>query len=124
MKSDATLGQKFYAGVPRIFGGNPATRSLMRRTKTYLGFLDALGIGNFVGPEELKDIVPDAEQRWEQYSQTPQAQQTWSSEMGLTQQAPPPPPPAPTQQSGGLGKGGDAFSSLLGSLLGSTTKLV
>ena len=124
MKSDATLGQKFFAGVPRIFGGNPATRSLMRRTKVYLGFLDWLGVANFVGPEELENMVPDAEKKWEQYSQTPQAQQTWSSEMGLTQQAPPPPPPAPTQQSGGLGKGGDAFSSLLGSLLGSTTKLV
>ena len=48
MKSDATLGQKLSAGVPRIFGGNPATRSLMRRTKTYLGFLDWLGLGNFL----------------------------------------------------------------------------
>ena len=40
MKSDAKLGEKLSAGVPRIFGGNPATRSLMRRTKTYLGFLE------------------------------------------------------------------------------------
>jgi hypothetical protein len=115
MKSDATLGQKLYAGVPRIFGGNPATRSLMRRTKTYLGFLDALGLANFVGPDELENTVPDVDKKWEQYIQTPGAQQTWSSEMGLTQQTPPPPPP---QRSNNLGKGGDVFSSLLGNLLG------
>ena len=56
MKSDATLGQKMWAGVPRLFGGNPATRSLMRRTKTYLGFLDWLGFGNFVGCQPFRSF--------------------------------------------------------------------
>jgi len=81
MKSDASLGQKIWAGVPRIFGGNPATRSLMRRTKTYLGFLDWLGFGNFVGPDELLQQMPNAEQKWNEYSNTPEAQKTWNQEM-------------------------------------------
>jgi len=114
IKSDATLSQKLFAGVPRIFGGNPAIRSLMRRSKTYLMFLDWLGIANFVGPDNLKNVVPDAEQKWEEYFKTPQAQQMWSSEMELTQQTPQPPPP----QSDSSGKGGDALSSLIGNLLG------
>jgi hypothetical protein len=119
MKSDATLGQKISAGVPRIFGGNPATRSLMRRTKTYLGFLDWLGIGNFIGPDELLSQVPNAEEKWDQYSQTPEAQQTWSNEMGEV-----PPPPSESGMGNMVGQaatnkvGGDAFSSLIGSLLG------
>jgi hypothetical protein len=120
MKSDAKLGQKLYAGVPRIFGGNPATRSLMRRTKVYLGFLDWLGLANFVGPDELEQQMPDAEQKWVQYSQTPEAQQMWSSEMGL---GPVPPPPSQSQTSSSQ-QGGDGLSNLIGSLLGSPTKLL
>lgn len=84
MKSDASIGQKMWAGVPRIFGGNPATRSLMKRTKTYLGFLDWLGFGNFVGPDELLEQIPNAEQQWNVYSKTPEAQTTWNQEMGET----------------------------------------
>lgn len=121
MKSDATLGQKLSAGVPRIFGGNPATRSLMRRTKTYLGFLDWLGLGNFVGPDELLKQMPNAEEKWNEYSNTEEAQKTWSKEMGDV-------PPPPSESGSGIKDmarqgvvnkvGGDAFSSLLGSLLG------
>jgi hypothetical protein len=84
MKSDASIGQKIWAGVPRIFGGNPATRSLMKRTKVYLGFLDYMGFGNFIGPEELLEKMPNAEQQWNVYSQTPEAQETWNQEMGET----------------------------------------
>ena len=84
MKSDASIGHKMWAGVPRIFGGNPATRSLMKRTKTYLGFLDWLGFGNFVGPDELLEQIPNAEQQWNVYSKTPEAQTTWNQEMGET----------------------------------------
>lgn len=121
MKSDATLGQKLSAGVPRIFGGNPATRSLMRRTKTYLGFLDWLGLGNFVGPDELLRQMPNADEKWDEYSNTEEAQKTWSEEMGDV-------PPPPSESGSGIKDmarqgvvskvSGDAFSSLLGSLLG------
>lgn len=102
MTSDTPFFQKIYAGVPRIFGGNPATRSLMRRTKWYLGLLDWLGIGNAVGPEELENMVPDLEKKVEEYHQTPQAQQNFAEDFaqsgGQQQNASSsPPPPAPTQ---------------------------
>jgi len=117
MKSDAPLGQKVWAGVPRIFGGNPATRSLMRRTKVYLGFLDWLGLANFVGPEELS---AEQQAKWDEYSKTPEAHQAWSEEMGSV----PPPPPSEggmlsnTGEAIGQGVKQDAFVSLIGSLLG------
>lgn len=87
MKSDASLASKFSAGVPRIFGGNPATRSLMRRTKFYAGFLDWLGVANFVGPEELEKMYPDAAKQYEQYAQLPEAQKLWSQDMSGTSQS-------------------------------------
>lgn len=126
MKSDATLGQKFAAGVPRIFGGNPATRSLMRRSKLYLGFLDWLGLGNFVGPDELLSQMPDAERRYEEYLNTPQAQKSWNDEMG--QYAPPPPSDSRMMSNAGetVGKGvkQDALMSLIGSILGGPAKFI
>ena len=93
----------------------------MRRTKTYLGFLDWLGVANFVGPEELENMVPDAEKKWEQYSQTPEAQQTWNSEMDMGSQ---PQQPQTQPKSSGGSSSDDAFSSLLSNLLGGATKLV
>lgn len=72
-KSDASFGAKFAAGMPRIWG-NPATRSLMRRTKWYLGLLDFVGLGNFVGPEELENQVENLDSKVAEYSQTPEAQ--------------------------------------------------
>jgi hypothetical protein len=82
MKSDASLGSKFMAGVPRVFGGNPATRVLMRKTKWYLGLLDWLGIANFVGPDELVKTVPDLEKKEMEYNRTTEAQNLWNQEMG------------------------------------------
>ena len=82
MKSDASLSSKFMAGVPRVFGGNPATRALMRKTKWYLGLLDWLGIANFVGPDELVKTVPDLEKKEMEYNRTTEAQNLWNKEMG------------------------------------------
>jgi hypothetical protein len=80
---DVSLWKKFTAGAPRIFGGNPATRSLMRRTKWYLGFLDFLGIGDFkTTPDELMIKYPNIEQQVNKYNQTEKAQQTWNQDFG------------------------------------------
>ncbi len=68
-------------GIGRLWG-NRATRSLMRRTKFYLGFLDWLGISNFVGPDELIEIYSDAGKQLEEYSKTPEAQKLWDEEFG------------------------------------------
>lgn len=70
------------SGVPRLFG-NKATRSLMRRTKFWTGFLDYLGLGNFVGPDELMDKMgSEFNRKMNEYAQTPDAQSNWNSEFG------------------------------------------
>jgi hypothetical protein len=80
MKSDASLMSKLSAGAPRLWG-NPATRSLMRRTKWYLGLLDHLGIANFVGPEELENQVENLDQKVNEYSTTTEAQNLFADDV-------------------------------------------
>jgi hypothetical protein len=96
MKSDVPLWEKLNAGSFRIFGGNPATRSLMRRSKWYLGFLDTIGLANTVGPEELEDKVPDLEQKLNEYNKSEEGQKNMQqditdSQTQQTQQTVPPP---------------------------------
>jgi hypothetical protein len=86
-------------GMGRLFG-NRATRSLMRRTKWYLGLLDFLGLANFVGPDELEEKYGDMEDRIAEYEKTDKAKQY--AEQDLTQNeggnVPPPPPSTTTSQ--------------------------
>lgn len=63
----------FSAGMGR-FWGNRGTRGLMRRTKWYLGLLDFLGLGNYVGPEELETQVENLDTKVAEYSNTEKAQ--------------------------------------------------
>jgi hypothetical protein len=80
---DPSLWSKYVVGgVGRVWG-NRSVRSLMRRTKWYLGLLDYLGIANFVGPDELeaklgKNTVLNG---IEKYSQTPQSKQAWEQDV-------------------------------------------
>lgn len=67
-------------GMPRLWG-NRATRSLMRRTKWYLGLLDFLGIANFVGPDELETQVSDLDSKVAEYSKTQKAQDLGSEDL-------------------------------------------
>jgi hypothetical protein len=76
------------SGMPRLFG-NKATRSLMRRTKFWAGFLDWLGVANFVGPEELKaQMGSEFEKKMGEYSNTSEAEQNWNDEFGDVQNEP------------------------------------
>lgn len=68
-------------GMPRLWG-NRSTRSLMRKTKWYLGLLDWLGLGNFVGPEELELAVPNLDNKILQYNQTTTAQDLAKQDLG------------------------------------------
>jgi hypothetical protein len=119
-----SMSNKYISGgMGRLFG-NRATRSLMRRTKWYLGLLDWLGIGNFVGPEELENIVPNLEERANQYSETPESQSLWNQEFaaGQTTGSSVVPSLSTATQSASTAVKSDAFTSLLGSLLGGGTK--
>jgi hypothetical protein len=73
-------------GVPRLWG-NRSTRTLMRKTKWYTGLLDWMGIGNFVGPDELDKQYGNEEmaRQIEMYNKTPEANQYWIEDFGNVQ---------------------------------------
>ena len=76
-------GMKNYkmSGMPRLFG-NKATRSLMRRTKLWTGFLDYIGLGNFVGPDEtIRQMGPkEFNEKMEEYARTAGAKKNWEDD--------------------------------------------
>ena len=76
-------GMKNYkmSGMPRLFG-NKATRSLMRRTKFWTGFLDYIGLGNFVGPDEtIRQMGPkEFNEKMEEYARTAGAKKNWEDD--------------------------------------------
>lgn len=76
--------KNFWGGMPQLMGRNKSVRSLMRKTKWYLGLLDFLGIANFVGPDELQKQLGDAkyEDVIAQYNKTAQAQQYAQEDFG------------------------------------------
>jgi hypothetical protein len=74
-------------GVPRLFG-NRAVRSLMIRTKFWAGFLDYIGVANFVGPDEtINKMGKEAfDQAMNDYSQTSEGQQNWKEDFSTTEE--------------------------------------
>jgi hypothetical protein len=80
------LSQIFLGGVPRLFG-NRQMRILMRQTKTWLGFLDFIGVHNFVGPEELEKTMSrsEIEKRFAEYSKTENAKKYAEEDFQNTQ---------------------------------------
>ena len=110
MTSNAPLWEKLNAGSFRVFGGNPATRSLMRRSKWYLGLLDAVGVANTVGPEEVENKVNDFDTKLEEYNKSSKGQRNFEEDMSQNSSEAPPPPPTESKSSGG---GKDPFSMLM-----------
>ena len=53
----------------------------MARTKFWAGFLDWLGVANFVGPDDLKaKMGSEFDEKMNQYSQTGEAQKNWNDD--------------------------------------------
>jgi hypothetical protein len=77
------LSKIFIGGAPRLFG-NREMRILMRRTKWWLGFLDYIGVGNFVGPDELAKKMGEANviEKMNQYNQTEEAKKNAEYDFG------------------------------------------
>jgi hypothetical protein len=77
------LSKIFLGGAPRLFG-NREMRILMRRTKWWLGFLDYIGVANFVGPDELARQMGDGNirRKMEEYNQTQEAQSNAEYDFG------------------------------------------
>jgi len=79
------FSQVFFGGIPRLFRSSEGRgiKILMGKTKFWLGFLDYLGIGNFIGPEELAKRLGGDEamaNKLEQYQGTPQAKEYYDEE--------------------------------------------
>lgn len=81
-------GMKNYkmSGMPRLIG-NKAVRSLVTRTKFWAGFLDYVGLGNFVGPDEyINKVGQDAyNESMDNYVRTPEAQKNWGDDFSTTE---------------------------------------
>ena len=76
----------FFGGIPRLFR-SPAQRRLrilMQSTKWWLGFLDYVGLGNWVGAEELAKKMGDENfmKKVDEYNQTPEAKQNFEEQFG------------------------------------------
>jgi hypothetical protein len=97
------FSQVFFGGIPRLFRSaeGRGIKILMGKTKFWLGFLDYLGIGNFIGPEELSrklggdDVLAN---KMEDYQKTPEAKEYYNEDFkdSDTQQTSTPPPAADT----------------------------
>lgn len=74
-------------GVPRLMG-NRAVRSLMVRTKFWAGFLDYIGVANFVGPDEYINKVGEEafNQSMNDYVKTPEAEKHWGDDFSGAQE--------------------------------------
>jgi hypothetical protein len=73
-----------FGGLPQLMGRNRSVRALMRQTKWWLGFLDWMGIANFVGPDELSDQIGEDEmqKKMQAYNGTDEAQQNFQDDFG------------------------------------------
>jgi hypothetical protein len=72
---DSSWWNRYYDGAIGKLFGNSNLRGLIEKTKWYLGLLDWLNVGNFVGPKELEQQVPDIRNKIELYDQTDMAKQ-------------------------------------------------
>jgi hypothetical protein len=72
------MSQTFFGGIPRLFRSAEGRRVkiMMQQTKWWLGFLDYIGIGNWVGASEvIKKLGGEGEmlRAMENYQKTPEA---------------------------------------------------
>ena len=76
--------KSLFRGMPQLMGRNASVRALMRQTKWWAGFLDYIGMGNFVGPEEISKKVGEQEfmKKMEEYQKTPESQSYFTDDFG------------------------------------------
>ena len=53
----------------------------MGKTKMFLRFLDHLGLGNYVGPEELETKIPNADQKFAEFVNTPEGRESFNEDV-------------------------------------------
>lgn len=76
----------FFGGIPRLFRSpeQRRLRVLMQSTKWWLGFLDYIGLGNWVGAEEVAKKMGEEDflKKLEEYNKTPEAKQNFEDQFG------------------------------------------
>ena len=115
------MAKYFWPGVtPGVLFRNRALTSLMRRTKWYAAFLDRMGFGNWVGPEELVSKVPESElnKEFKEYVNSPEGQQNWKDEFGGVTITEPSTTDNVVDKTQQVAKSADAFGSLFDAILG------
>jgi hypothetical protein len=110
-----------WGGMPRLFG-NANARALVRKTKFWLGFLDYIGLGNFVGPDEVAAALggEDAmKKKFDEYLATPEAAKHFQDDFGDVQNTQVPQSSQSTSKSsdGGNTGGQSMFKSIFGGML-------
>jgi hypothetical protein len=105
---------------PGVSLRNRELTGLMRKTKFYAGLLDYLGVGNFVGPEELSKKMGEenVKQKMTEYSKTSEGQKNWGEDMESVVQEPTQPVSQPQQSKSSNSIEDDPLSKMLKSLLG------
>ena len=79
-----------FGGMPQLMGRNKSVRALMRQSKWWLGFLDYIGLGNWVGPDELAKQLGGEEnmqRKMEEYNKTPEAQKNFEDQFGVDEKS-------------------------------------
>lgn len=76
--------KSLFRGMPQLMGRNASVRALARQTKWWAGFLDYIGVGNWVGPDEVKAKLGDAKfiSKLEGYQNTQEGRQNFEQDFG------------------------------------------
>jgi hypothetical protein len=77
-----------FGGLGQVFTRNRSVRHLMRQTKWWAGFLDWLGLANFVGPEEIEKQIGEDEmnKKVAEYNKTDIAKDLYNQDFPETPQ--------------------------------------
>jgi hypothetical protein len=83
VKNADFMSKYIWPGLIARSGETRILIGLMRKTKFYAGLLDFIGIGNFVGPEELVKQIGEDElnKQFQNYIQTPESKQYYNEDM-------------------------------------------
>jgi len=116
--------KNIWPGLSGMLYRNKDLTSLLIRTKFYAGFLDYLGVANFVGPDALVNEMGEEafEQSFGQYTKLPTSKEYWAEDMGVLnsvggkQQTTPTPPQPPKQETNFIDS---LFNELFGNNVGS-----
>lgn len=116
-RTSGGIAKTIFGGMPQLIGRNKSVRSLVRKTKFWAGFLDFLGLGNFVGPDEMiKDMGQEEfEKKLAEYQKTSNGVDNFKDSFGgeISEKQPPVETPKETSISQDLF--GSMFSNIISS---------